>query len=98
MNRDQQFLLPPDMREWVPPTHPVWTVIEIVDTHLDTSAFHGSRRTGGAGRAGYDPDMLVTLLIWAWSRGDAVVPADRAGLLGGGVLPGDLRRRHPPIT
>ena len=31
MNRDQQFLLPPDMREWVPPTHPVWTVIEIVD-------------------------------------------------------------------
>ena len=41
VNRDQQFLLPPDMREWVPPTHPVWTVIEIVDTHLDTSAFHG---------------------------------------------------------
>ncbi|SEC36911.1 Transposase [Rhodococcus koreensis] len=69
VNRDQQFLLPPDMREWVPPTHPVWTVIEIVDEHLDTSAFHASRRTGGAGRAGYDPDMLVTLLIWAWSRG-----------------------------
>ncbi|WP_420820355.1 transposase [Rhodococcus jostii] len=69
VNRDQQFLLPPDMREWVPPTHPVWTVIEIVDTHLDTSAFHGARRTGGAGRAGYDPDMLVTLLVWAWSRG-----------------------------
>lgn len=69
MNRDQQFLLPPDMREWVPPTHPVWTVIEIVDTHLDTSAFHASRRTGGAGRAGCDPDMLVTLLVWAWSRG-----------------------------
>ena len=57
------------MREWVPANHPVWTVIEIVDTHLDTSAFHASRRTGGAGRAGYDPDMLVTLLIWAWSRG-----------------------------
>ena len=69
VNRDQQFLLPPDMREWLPTTHPVWTVIEIVDTHLDTSAFHSSRRTGGAGRAGYDPDMLVTLLIWAWSRG-----------------------------
>ncbi|WP_201453011.1 transposase, partial [Rhodococcus sp. T7] len=69
VNRDQQFLLPPDMREWVPANHPVWTVIEIVDTHLDTSAFHASRRTGGAGRAGYDPDMLVTLLIWAWSRG-----------------------------
>jgi transposase len=36
---------------------------------LDTSAFHRLRRTGGVGRAGYDPDMLVTLLIWAWSQG-----------------------------
>jgi transposase len=69
VDRDQQFLLPPDMREWLPATHPVWTVIEIVGTHLDTRAFHHGRRTGGAGRAGYDPDMLVTLLIWAWSRG-----------------------------
>ena len=36
---------------------------------LDTSALHDRRRTGGAGRAGYDPDMLLTLLIWAWAQG-----------------------------
>jgi transposase len=36
---------------------------------LDTSAFHARRRTGGVGRAGYDPDMLLTLLIWAWLSG-----------------------------
>lgn len=36
---------------------------------LDTSAFHQRRRVGGVGRAGYDPDMLLTLLIWAWSHG-----------------------------
>jgi Transposase domain (DUF772)/Transposase DDE domain len=30
---------------------------------------HARRRTGGAGRAGYDPDMLLTLLIWAWAQG-----------------------------
>ena len=23
------------------------------------------RRTGGAGAAGYDPDMLVTVVVWA---------------------------------
>jgi transposase len=68
VRRDQQFLVPPDMREWLESTHPVWTLIGIVE-RLDTSGFHRRRRTGGAGRAGYDPDMLVTLLIWAWSQG-----------------------------
>jgi transposase len=66
--RDQPFLFPPDMREWLPPDHPVWTVIAIVG-RLDTSAFHQRRRVGGVGRAGYDPDMLLALLIWAWSQG-----------------------------
>jgi transposase len=68
VDRDQPFLLPPDMREWLPASHPVWLVIEAVGL-LDTSAFHARRRTGGAGRAGYDPDMLVTLLIWAYANG-----------------------------
>jgi transposase len=66
--RDQQFLVPPDMREWLPADHSVWALIGIVEG-LDTSGFHQRRRTGGVGRAGYDPDMLVTLLIWAWSQG-----------------------------
>lgn len=68
VDRDQQFLVPPDMREWLPADHSVWALIGIVE-RLDTSAFHQRRRTGGVGRAGYDPDMLVTLLIWAWSQG-----------------------------
>jgi hypothetical protein len=25
------------------------------------------RKTGGAGAAGYDPDMLVTVLVWAYA-------------------------------
>jgi transposase len=66
--RDQPFLFPPDMRDWVPVDHPVWTVMAIVN-RLDTSAFHEGRRLGGVGRAGYDPDMLLTLLIWAWVQG-----------------------------
>ena len=69
VQRDQPFLLPPDMREWLPGDHPVWLVIRAVADHLDTSAFHARRRTGGAGTAGYDPDMLVTLLMWAYANG-----------------------------
>src|SRR5690348_12901306 len=54
--RDQAFLLPPDMREWLPADHP------------DTRALHALRRAGGAGAAGYDPDMLITLLVWAYAH------------------------------
>ena len=69
VDRDQPFLLPPDMREWLPADDPVWLVIRVVEGHMDTSAFHARRRTGGAGTAGYDPDMLVTVLVWAYAHG-----------------------------
>jgi transposase len=68
VERDQLFLLPPDMREWLPADDPVFLVIRAVE-HLDTSAFHARRKTGGAGTAGYDPDMLVTVLVWAYAHG-----------------------------
>jgi transposase len=69
VRRDQGFLLPPDMREWLPGDHPVWLVISVVEDHLDTSAAHAVRRAGGAGAAGFDPDMLVALLVWSYASG-----------------------------
>src|ERR1700722_1015299 len=71
VDRDQPFLLPPDMRDWLPGDHPVWLVIRVVEGHMDTSAFHARRKTGGPGTAGYDPDMLVTVLVWAYAHGVA---------------------------
>ena len=68
VDRDQPFLLPPDMRDWLPEGHAVWLVIDAVRL-MDTSAFHARRRTGGAGAAGFDPDMMVTLLVWAYANG-----------------------------
>jgi transposase len=68
VDRDQLYLFPPSMRDWLPPDHPVWLVIRAVEDHLDTSVFHAGRKTGGAGTAGYDPDMLVTLLVWAYAH------------------------------
>jgi transposase len=70
VGRDQPALLPEDMRRWLPEDHPVWLVIKTVSDHLDTSAFHAARRTGGPGAAGYDPDMLVSLLVWAYANGE----------------------------
>jgi transposase len=67
--RDQEFLLPPNMAEWLPDDHLVWFVLDVVQ-RLDTSGFHQSRRIGGVGRAGYDPDMLLALLVYAYACGE----------------------------
>src|SRR5215470_12057102 len=68
VNRDQPYLFPPSMRDWLPPGHPVWLVITAVEDHLDTSACHAGRKTGGAGAAGYDPVVLVLVLVWAYAH------------------------------
>ena len=67
--RDQEFLLPPNMADWLPEDHLVWFVLDVVD-QLDTTRFHAARRTGGVGRQGYDPDMLLALLVYAYSVGE----------------------------
>jgi transposase len=68
VDREQPFLLPPSMTDWLPEDHLVWFVIEAV-TRMDTAAFHARARLGGVGRRGYDPDMLLTLLVYAMAQG-----------------------------
>jgi len=67
-DRDQSFLLPPSLDEWLPKDHLVRFVIAIVDT-LDLLAFYTRRRADGWGRAAYDPKMMVTLLVYAYATG-----------------------------
>ena len=62
------MLLPVDMREWLPPDHLVWFVLESVE-ELDATALERTRRRGGAGAAGYDPRMLFGLLVYAYCQG-----------------------------
>lgn len=68
MLRDQPFLLPVDMREWLPADHLVWFLLDTIDV-VDTSDFERCRRRGGVGAAGYDPQMLLGLLIYSYCRG-----------------------------
>jgi transposase len=67
--RDQEFLLPPNMGDWLAGNHFAWFVLDVVE-QLDTSAFHACRRIGGVGRAGYDPDLLLALLIYSYASGE----------------------------
>jgi transposase len=70
VSRDQPFLLPPDMRDWLPEGHLAWFVIEAVGA-LDLSRFAAGKTPRGslAGRAAYDPRVLLGLLVYGYATG-----------------------------
>jgi len=65
---DQGFLLPPDVREWLPEGELVWTVKDVVES-FDLSAFYGSYRANGQGAAAFDPAVMVAVLMYAHAVG-----------------------------
>lgn len=68
-DREQRFLLPPDMRDWLAEDHVVWLVLDAVD-QLDLSAFRVSYRADGHGRPAFDPALMVALLLYAYTAGE----------------------------
>ncbi|MCA1675785.1 MAG: transposase [Actinobacteria bacterium] len=66
--RDQLFLLPPSIADWLPEEHLVWFVLDVVAV-VDLSAFHARHPNDGAGRAAYDPEMMLALLVYGYCRG-----------------------------
>ena len=65
--RDQLFLLPVCMRDWLEEGHLAWFVLDVV-AELDTAALH--RRPGGCtGRPPYEPEMVLALLLYAYCCG-----------------------------
>src|SRR3954466_12437521 len=67
-DRDQSFLMPPDLREWLPAGHLAWFVIDAVAA-MDLDAFYAAHRVDGRSRPPYDPAMMVALLLYAYARG-----------------------------
>src|ERR687898_1252937 len=67
-DREQSFLMPPDVREWLPPRHLAWFVIDAVG-EMDLEAFYAAYRVDGRSRPPYDPAMMVALLLYAYARG-----------------------------
>jgi transposase len=67
-DRDQPFLLPPSLHDWLPKDHLARFVVSAVSV-LDLKEFHKRRRTDGWGRAAYDPAMMISLLIYAYATG-----------------------------
>lgn len=69
VDRDQPFLLPPSLRDWLPADHLVWFVIDSV-AQLDLGGFvRKSKKDDPRGRAALHPSMMLTLLVYAYCRG-----------------------------
>jgi transposase len=68
-DRGQTMLLPPDLTEWVPDDHVVWSIVGAVE-QMDLSALYGAYRENGQGRAAYEPSMMDALLLYAYARGN----------------------------
>src|SRR6185312_11193858 len=68
-DREQELLLPPSLREWLPEGHLAWFVIDAV-AQLDLAAFYAAYRADGHGRAAHDPAMMVALLLYCYALGE----------------------------
>ena len=63
------MLMPPDLTDWVPDDHVVWSILGAVE-QMDLSAFYGAYRENGQGRAAYEPSMMTALLLYSYARGN----------------------------
>jgi transposase len=68
-DREQELLLPPNLREWLPEDHLAWFVLDAVE-EIELSAVHDAYRADGWGRAAFDPKMMVALLLYAYAVGE----------------------------
>src|SRR6059058_1646913 len=69
VDRDQAFLMPPSLREWLPENHLAWYVLDAV-AEMDLSAFYRRYRADAWGRPAYEPEMMVALLLYSYARGE----------------------------
>jgi len=68
-DREQDFLMPPSVRDWLPEGHLAWYLLDVVE-RLDLGAFYGEYRADGSGRPAHDPAMMVALLLYAYCVGE----------------------------
>src|SRR5271166_1818705 len=65
---DQDLLLPPSLREWLPEDHLVYFVSDVVD-QLDLQAIHAVYGEEKRGQPPYDPRLMTKLLVYGYCTG-----------------------------
>ncbi len=65
---EQDLLLPPSLRQWLPDNHLVYFVSDVVD-QLDLSAMHAVYEEEKRGQPPYDPLLMTKLLVYGYCTG-----------------------------
>lgn len=66
--RDQLFLLPPSLMDWLPEDHLAFFILDAV-AEMDLSGFVAAHRADGRGGAAHHPEVMVALLLYAYCMG-----------------------------
>jgi transposase len=72
-NPDQLFLLPQDMKQWLPEEDLVYFIMDVVK-QIDLRKIHRSYELERRGQPPYNPTMMVSLLLYAYAVG---IPSSR---------------------
>lgn len=68
-DRDQLYLMPPSVSDWLAEDHLAYFVLDVV-AELDLGCFFESYRGDGRGGAVYDPAMMVAVLVYGYCTGE----------------------------
>jgi transposase len=67
-DRDQLFLMPPALQDWLPSDDLAYFLLDAVD-QFDLAPFDAAYRADGVGQAAFQPHMMVALLLYAYCLG-----------------------------
>jgi transposase len=68
-DRNQSYLLPPSLVDWLPQDHLAWFVLDAVE-QIDLSEFYKKYRSDGVGNSAFNPSIMVGLLIYSYCTGE----------------------------
>lgn len=68
-NREEVYLLPPSLKEWILEGDLVWFIIDAVG-QMDLRGIYNKYRIDGKGQAAYEPSMMVSILLYAYCMGE----------------------------
>jgi transposase len=69
VEREQLFLMPPSVADWLPEDHLGWFVLDVI-AELDLTDFYSGYRADGRGGAAYDPAVMLAVLVYAYCIGE----------------------------
>ena len=68
-NRDQQYLLPPSMKDWLGKDHFAWFLLDAME-QMDLSGFHAAHRRDGKGQKAHHPEIMLSVMLHGYCHGE----------------------------